>query len=468
MKHRGQPPEPYRIKSVEPIRLLHRPEREKRLIEASYNIFGLRAQDIYIDLLTDSGTGAMSTRQWAALMMGDETYAGAVSFQHFEETVRKITRKRFVIPCHQGRSAENMVFTTILEKGQYIVNNTHFDTTRANTLHKGGIAVDLPCPESTSLEPSSFKGNMDVEKLEKFIKKHGRDKIPMVIMTVTNNSVGGQPVSMKNIKEVSAICKKHNILYFFDCARFAENCYFIRRDESGYADKAIEDIAAEMFEQCDGVMMSAKKDGLANIGGFVALNDERLYQKLTELMIIIEGFPTYGGLAGRDLEVLAIGLQEVMDFSYLDFRIEQVAYFGRQLKQAGMPIVEPTGGHAVFVDAGQYLPHIPAERFPGQALTTAFYIEGGVRVVEIGSLMFGGEDLTNGEKLLAPRELVRMALPRRVYTNSHLDYVAGVAQTITNRKESLTGYEIAWESELLRHFTCRLKPAAPEAVQMES
>ena len=465
MKHRGQPAEPYRIKSVEPIQLLSRPERGKRLMKADYNIFSLQADDIYIDLLTDSGTGAMSTRQWAALMMGDETYAGAKSFQRFEATVKKITRKEFVIPCHQGRAAENLLFSTILKPGQYIVNNTHFDTTRANTLHKGGHAIDLPVPESTSSESCPFKGNMDTDRLELFIEEKGVENIPMVIMTVTNNSVGGQPVSMKNIKDVSAICKKHGIRFFFDCARFSENCYFIRRDEPGYADKTIEEIAGEMFDQCDGVMMSAKKDGLANIGGFVAVNDETLYRQLTELMIVVEGFPTYGGLAGRDLEVLAVGLEEVMDFNYLDFRIEQVAYFGRRLKQAGMPVVEPTGGHAVFIDAGQLLPHIPAEHFPGQALTAAFYVEGGVRTVEIGSLMFGGEDSESGEKMLAPRELVRMALPRRVYTNSHLDYIADVAETIVNRKESLTGFEIAWESEFLRHFTCRLKPTSQQPVR---
>lgn len=463
-----QPAEPYRIKSIEPIQLLPRAEREKRIREAHYNIFKVDAADIYIDLLTDSGTSAMSNRQWAALMMGDESYAGARSFRRFESVVREITRKQFVIPCHQGRSAENLMFSTVVKPGQYVLNNTHFDTTRGNTLHKGGIPVDLPCPEVDAPVPVPFKGDMDVEKLEKFISEHGREQIAMVIMTVTNNSVGGQPVSMKNIKQVSTVCKKHKLPFYFDCARFAENCYFIRRDEPGYSEKHIPEIAAEMFEQCDGVMMSAKKDGLANIGGFIALNDDELYQKLTDLMILIEGFPTYGGLAGRDLDVLAVGLVEVMNLDYLHYRVEQVRYLGDILKQAGMPIIEPTGGHAVFVDAGKYLPHIPAEQFPGQALTVAFYIEGGIRVVEIGSLMFGGSDPNTGEKLQAPRELVRMAIPRRVYTNSHMDYVADIASRISARKESLMGLQISYQSRFLRHFTCRLKQISPENIEVNS
>ncbi len=461
-----QPAEPYRIKSVEPIQLLDRSAREKKIIEANYNIFKVDAADIYIDLLTDSGTAAMSNRQWAALMMGDESYAGARSFRKFERVVKDIFHKEYVIPCHQGRSAENLMFSTILKPGQYVLNNTHFDTTRGNTQHKGGIAVDLPCPEADAPVPLPFKGDMDTEKLEQFIKEHGTDEIAMVIMTVTNNSVGGQPVSMKNIKTVSAICKKYGLPFFFDCARFAENCYFIRRDEPGYEDKSIREIAGEMFDACNGVMMSAKKDGLANIGGFIALNDGELYQRLTDLMILIEGFPTYGGLAGRDLEVLAIGLEEVMELDYLNHRVEQIKYFGEVLKQAGMPIIEPTGGHAVFVDAGQFLSHIPAEQFPGQSLTVAFYVEGGIRVVEIGSLMFGGTDPVTGEKLKAPRELVRMAVPRRVYTNSHLDYVGDIAAKITGRKESLKGYKITYQSRFLRHFTCKLESISTRNVEV--
>ncbi|HWR83874.1 MAG TPA: tryptophanase [Candidatus Deferrimicrobium sp.] len=458
MSESHQPAEPFRIKAVEPIACLPRSEREKRLLAAKYNIFRLDAADIYVDLLTDSGTSAMSARQWAALMMGDESYAGATSFRKFEKTVQDIFGKQKVIPCHQGRSAENLLFSAVVKKGQYVINNTHFDTTRANTIHKGGIPVDLPCPEVHSPEPLPFKGNMDVVSLERFIREHGASAIALVIMTVTNNSVGGQPVSMSNIKETSAVCKRHGIPFFFDCARFAENCYFIRRDEPGYANKSIRQIAAEMFAACDGVMMSAKKDALANIGGFIALDDENWYQRVADLMIIVEGFPTYGGLAGRDLEVLAVGLEEVMDVNYLDFRVRQVAYLGSGLKGVGMPIVEPTGGHAVFVDAGQLLPHIPSAQFPGQAVTVEFYREGGVRVVEIGSLMFGGIDPVSGESLSATRELVRLALPRRVYTNSHYDYVAATAERIVARKDALSGYKIIRQSPLLRHFTCDLAP----------
>ena len=328
----------------------------------------------------------MSIRQWAALMMGDETYAGATSFRKFESTVRDITGKEFVLPCHQGRSAENLVFSTVLGEGKYVVNNTHFDTTRANTMHKHGIPIDLPCPEASLPDNIPFKGNMDTHRLEEFINKHGVDSVAMVIMTVTNNSVGGQPVSMANIREASEICRKHHLPFFFDCARFAENAYFIKRDEPGFEEKTIKQVAQEMFSYCDGAMMSAKKDGLANIGGFVALNDKELYDRLAELLILVEGFPTYGGLAGRDLEILSVGLQEVLEYDYLDYRISQVAYFGEAIKQAGIPIIEPTGGHAVFCDAGEFLPHIPADQFPGQSLSVAFYIEGGIRVVEVASI----------------------------------------------------------------------------------
>ncbi|MEW5994392.1 MAG: tryptophanase [Candidatus Zixiibacteriota bacterium] len=462
MKRTRQPAEPFRIKSIEPIRCLTRPEREQRLIETGYNLFRIDAADIYIDLLTDSGTSAMSARQWGALMQGDESYAGAASFRRFEQTVREIFRKKLVIPCHQGRSAENLAFSMLVKKGQYVINNTHFDTTRANSIHKGGIPIDLPCPEATTPEPLPFKGNMDVVRLEQFIEKHGADKIALVVMTITNNSVGGQPVSLVNIRQVSDICRKHHIPFFYDAARFAENCYFIKRDEPGFSNKAIRDIAAEMFELCDGVLMSAKKDGLANIGGFIAIDNEDWYRQIADLMIVVEGFPTYGGLAGRDLEALAVGLEEVLDFEVLDFRVRQVAYVGEQVKQAGMPIVEPIGGHAVFIDAGGLLPHIPPGQFPGQAVTVEFYREGGVRVVEIGSLMFGGIDPLTGEKMTPARELVRMTLPRRVYTNSHYDYVAETAGRIAARKEGLRGYKILRQSPLLRHFTCELAPLERE------
>jgi tryptophanase len=459
MKRHKQPAEPFRIKSVEPIKLLNRHEREQKMIEARYNVFKIDAEDVFVDLLTDSGTSAMSNSQWAALMMGDESYAGARSFRRFEKVVQDVFGKKFVLPCHQGRAAENLLFSTILKKGQYVVSNTLFDTTRANAVHKGGVPVDLPCPELSLDEPRPFKGNMDVGKLEALVKEHGPESIGIVIMTVTNNSVGGQPVSMANVREVSEICHRHGILFYYDCARFAENAYFIKRDEPGFAGKSITDIASEMFTVCDGVMMSSKKDGLANMGGFVALDDRHLYGRLCDLMILIEGFPTYGGLAGRDLEVLAVGLREVMDFDYLDYRVAQVVYLGEKIKEAGMPIVEPTGGHAVFIDAGRLLPHIPPELFPGQSLSVEFYLEGGIRCVEIGSVMFGQTDPTTGKMKPALRELVRMALPRRVYTNSHVDYVADAAARIVSRKESIPGYKILRESKYLRHFTCELAVA---------
>jgi tryptophanase len=463
-----QPPEPYRIKSVEPIRLLDPKQREQRLQRANYNVFKIDARDIYIDLLTDSGTSAMSNRQWAALMMGDESYAGAESFRHFESTVKEITGQRFVIPTHQGRSAENMMFTTCVRRGQYVLNNTHFDTTRGNTLHKGGIPVDFPCAESTSHQEHPFKGNMDIMRLEEFIHQQGVDKIAMVIMTITNNSVGGQPVSMENIRQTAAICKRHHLPFYFDCARFAENAFFIKQREPGYENASVASIVNEMFSYVDGAMMSAKKDGLANMGGFIALDDEQLYERLTELMILIEGFPTYGGLAGRDMEILAVGLREVLDEDYLAFRVGQVAYFGQQLKAAGAPIVEPTGGHAVFVDAGRFLPHIPAEQLPGQSLTIELYRQGGVRAVEIGSTMFGETDPDTGKSTTAPAELVRLAMPRRVYTNTHYDYIADIVAGIARTKGALTGYKITRQPRFLRHFTCDLAPVSTTTVSTGS
>lgn len=452
-----KPVEPFRIKSIEPIKILSREERITKLKEANYNIFKVDAEDVYIDLLTDSGTTAMSAQQWAALMIGDESYAGAKSFRRFEKAVKDICGKRFVIPTHQGRSAENILFSTVIEKGQYVLNNTHFDTTKGNTLHKGGIPIDLPT-KLVDDKDYVFKGNMDTLALDEFISKKGADSIAMVIMTVTNNSVGGQPVSMNNIKETSEICRKHNLPFFFDCARFAENCYFIKKHEPGYEGKTIFEIVKEMFSYSDGAMMSAKKDGMANIGGFITLNDEELFQKLTELMIIVEGFMTYGGLTGRDMDVLAVGFYEAMELPYLEYRIGQVKYLGELLKEAGMEIIEPTGGHAVFIDAGKVLPHIPADEFPAQSLTNAFYIEGGIRTVEIGSIMFGGTDPETGEKINAPKELVRLAIPRRVYTNSHMEFIAETAKKIVAQKEELGGYKITRQAAFLRHFTCDLEP----------
>ena len=463
MSGQFQPVEPFRIKSVEPIRLLSRAEREAKIKAAAFNIFKIDARDCYIDLLTDSGTGAMSNAQWAAIMMGDESYAGAVSFRKFEQTVQSIFRKRKVIPCHQGRVAENLMFSTILRKGQFVINNTHFDTTRGNILHKGGVPVDLPCPESNSSEPYPFKGNMDIPACEDFLRKHTREEIAMVLVTVTNNSAGGQPVSMANVREVSALCRKHGLPFYFDCARFAENCWFIKQREAGFENQSVRQIAADMFDLCDGVMMSAKKDGLANIGGFIALNDEALFARLAELLVLIEGFPTYGGLAGRDLEALSVGLNEVLEEDYLRYRVDQVAYLGEKLKEAGCPIIEPTGGHAVFVDAGRLLSHIPPSQFPGQGLTVAMYVEGGIRAVEIGSLMFGSTDPATGKFIPARKELVRLTIPRRVYTNSHMDYVAQVAELVVKNKSKIPGYLITKESEFLRHFTCDLQAAAPVA-----
>ncbi|MEK7775275.1 MAG: tryptophanase [Candidatus Zixiibacteriota bacterium] len=460
-------PEPFRIKSVEPIRLLDQREREERLRKAHYNIFKLLAQDVYVDLLTDSGTGAMSTRQWAALMMGDESYAGAVSFQRFESTIQRIFRKRFVIPTHQGRAAEHLLFSVMVRPGQYVLNNTHFDTTRANTLHKGGQAVDLPAKESVSDSPALFKGNMDTVALEAFLKKHDRSEIAMVIMTVTNNSVGGQPVSIQNIADVSEICGRYSIPFFIDAARFAENCWFIHRDEPEYKHRGIEEIAHTMFDLCDGVMMSAKKDGIANMGGFIALNDESVCEKVQNLMVVTEGFLTYGGLSGREMETVAAGLEDVLQMDYLSYRIGQVASLGDNLKRAGMPIVEPTGGHAVFIDAGKLLQHIPSEEFPGQALAVEFYRLGGVRVVEIGTLMNGGTDPNTGASFTSPKELVRLALPRRVYTSAHCQYVAKVAAQIVARKKELRGYRITHSAPLLRHFTCHMAPMVESSVEKD-
>lgn len=458
-----KPIEPFRIKMIEPIRLLPADARNRLIREAGYNIFKLRAEDVFIDLLTDSGTGAMSQQQWAGLMTGDESYAGARNWYHFEETIKDIFQKKFVLPCHQGRVAENILFSTILKRGDIVPNNTHFDTTRANTMHKGGIALDLPCHELDNGESDyPFKGNFDTARLLQLLQKSAPGTVPLVIITVTNNSVGGLPVSLANIKEVRRICDQFGIPLFFDAARYAENAWFIKMHEPGYADWTIKAIAQEMFSHADGVMMSAKKDGLANMGGFLAVNDEILAGKLKELLILIEGFPTYGGLNGRDLEAISIGLQEALQEDYLTYRIGQVAHFGDKLKEAGCPIVTPTGGHAIFIDAGQLLPQISPKHFPGQSLTVEFYRRGGIRVVEIGSLMFGGVDPNTGEKLTAQKELVRLAIPRRMYTTSHLDHVAEIASDIVKVKDSLRGYRISKAPTYLRHFTCELQELEPK------
>lgn len=466
MKKYKHPPEPFKIKTIEPISIVPKAAREDILRKAKYNVFKIKAADIYVDLLTDSGTGAMSDRQWAAIMRGDESYAGARSFYRLEEVVREITGKEHVIPVHQGRVGENVFFSSLLKKGDFVLNNTHFDTTRANVIHKGGVAIDLPCPEASQDIDFPFKGNIDISRLEEFIQKHGAEKVPVVFLTITNNSRGGLPVSMKNIAETAKICRRSGVLFFFDCARYAENAYFIKTCEPGFENRSIKEIAQEMFSYVDGALMSSKKDGLANMGGFVALNDDELARKITELLIVIEGFPTYGGMSGRDIEAVAAGLKEAMNEDYLAYRVGQVRYFGEVLEQAGAPIIKPTGGHAIFVNAGKMLPHIPAGHFPGQALTVELYREGAVRGVEIGSLMFGSKDPATGESKSAPQELVRLAVPRRVYTVSHLNYVAEVMSRISARKESLKGFRITREAQYLRHFTVELEELSNIGVEV--
>ncbi len=455
------PPEPYRIKAIESISLLPRVEREDRIRQAGYNIFNLVSRDVYIDLLTDSGTSAMSDRQWAGLMMGDEAYAGCRNYEHFVEVVRSLTGYDYVIPVHQGRVAENLLFSTILEGGDYVVSNTHFDTTRANVQHKGGIAVDLLTPEADNLQSDEpFKGNMDIDALRTFLADHPQ-QVKACIITVTNNAAGGQPVSMANIKATREVCRAHNVPLYFDAARFAENAFFIQQRENGYANIPVRDIAREMFAQADGALMSAKKDGLANMGGFLAVRDEELSGKLTELLILIEGYRTYGGLAGRDLEAVARGLEEVTDEDYLKFRPAQVHWLGEKISELGIRVVRPIGGHAVFIDARSVFPRIPREQFPGHVLVVELYREGGIRAVEIGSLMFGAVDPETGKFIPAPYEFVRLAVPRRVYTESHLSYVVDILRKIQDKKDLTTGYKLIYESKYLRHFTARLAPMAP-------
>ncbi len=456
------PPEPYRIKAIESIQLLSRDEREQRIIAAGYNIFNLASRDVYIDLLTDSGTSAMSDRQWAGLMQGDEAYAGSRNYEHFVETVRSLTGCPQVIPVHQGRVAENLLFTTILSEGDYVISNTHFDTTRANVQHKGGIAVDLLCPEAKDLQNElPFKGDLDLAGTEQFVNKHP-GQVKACVLTITNNAAGGQPVSLKNIKATRELCQRLGIPLYFDAARFAENAYFIQQREEGYAGRSVRSIAEEMFAEADGVLMSAKKDGLANMGGFLALRDEALAKKITELLILVEGFYTYGGLSGRDLEAVARGLEEVTDEDYLRYRTGQVHWFGEQISRLGIKIVQPTGGHAVFIDARSVFPHVPREQFPGHVLVAEMYREGGIRAVEIGSLMFGSVDPDTGAFVPAPYELVRLAIPRRVYTESHLAYVAEVLGTIQQKGDLTAGYKLTYQSKYLRHFTARLEPLSSE------
>ena len=444
--------EPFRIKSVEPIHWTTRPQREGLLRAAHYNLFLLHADDVLIDLLTDSGTGAMSTHQWAAIMEGDESYAGSKSFDRFNRSVQDITGYTHVIPTHQGRAAERILFNVMCKKGDVVPNNTHFDTTRANVEFVGAEAVDLlPLASRQPETVLPFKGNMDVEALDELITRVGRERVPLVMLTVTNNSGGGQPVSMENAKAVSAICKKHDIPLYFDACRFAENAWFIKQREPGYADKTPKQIAQEMFALGDGCTMSAKKDGMANIGGFLCTNDDILARQQKDLLILTEGYPTYGGLAGRDLEAIAVGLQESLDEDYLRYRIASTAYLGNHIAESGVPIVQPPGGHAIYLDAKAFLAHIPADQFPGVALAAELYLEGGIRSVEIGSLMFAAA---------AKMELVRLAIPRRVYTQSHIDYVVEIILRVFARRHQIKGLRLTYEAPFLRHFTAHLEPVA--------
>jgi len=444
--------EPFRIKSVEPIRWTTRAQREELLRAAHCNLFLLPADDVLIDLLTDSGTGAMSTHQWAAVMEGDESYAGSRSFDRFRNSVQDIFGYQHVIPTHQGRAAERILFRVMCKPGDVVPNNTHFDTTRANVEAAGAEAVDLLLPEGGQPEKRlPFKGNMDVAALEALIKRVGRERIPLVMLTVTNNSGGGQPVSIANARAVSAVCRKYRIPFYFDACRFAENAYFIKMREAGYAEKTPKEIAQEMFRLGDGCTMSAKKDGMANIGGFLCTNDDTLARQEKDLLILTEGYPTYGGLAGRDLEAVAVGLQESLEEDYLRYRIASTAYLGNKIAEYGVPIVQPPGGHAIYLDAKAFLPHIPPEQFPGVALAAELYLEGGIRSVEIGSLMFASA---------AKMELVRLAIPRRVYTQSHIDYVVEIILKVWDRRAKIKGMKLTYEAPFLRHFTAHLEPIA--------
>lgn len=444
--------EPFRIKSIEPIFFTTENERKQKLENAGYNLFGLKAEDVIIDLLTDSGTSAMSAMQWAGIMNGDESYAGSRSFYRFEETIKKITGLTHIIPTHQGRAAEKILFSIVGGEGQIIPNNTHFDTTRANIEFSGAEAIDFL--NENGKKPdfiADFKGNMDVEKLRTFLAENA-DKVPLVMLTITNNSGGGQPVSMDNIRQVAEVCREFQKPFFLDACRFAENAYFIKIRERGYENKSILEICQEMFSYADGMTMSAKKDALVNIGGFLALNDDNLAQKCRNVLVVTEGFPTYGGLAGRDLEAIAQGLEEILDESYLHYRIRTIAYLGEKLVEAGIPLILPTGGHAVYLDAGKFCEHIPNYEFPGQAIACALYLKGGIRACEIGSIMFGKYD-ENGKTVSPDLELVRLAIPRRVYTQSHIDYVAEVIIEVFEEREKLKGFKIVKEPAMLRHFT---------------
>lgn len=463
--------EPFKIKTVEAVQTVTREEREQIIKDAFYNPFLIPAEKVLIDLLTDSGTSAMSAKQWAGMLDGDEAYAGSKSWFRFKNVTDKIFGFKHLFPVHQGRAAERILFTNMLSKvaedgrfinnseGKVIPSNNHFDTTRANIEFNGGEALDLVIEEGKHPDViHPFKGNMDTNKLKDVIKERGAENIPVCMITITNNAGGGQPVSMSNLREVSKICREHKIPFFIDACRFAENAYFIKKREKGYENKSILEICNEMFSYADGCTMSAKKDAFANIGGFLAMNDDNIYMNCKNLLIITEGYETYGGLAGRDMEAIAQGLEEIIEESYLNYRIASMEYLGNKLIENGIPIIRPVGGHAIFVDAKAFLPHIPQQQYPGQALTAALYVEGGIRAVEIGSVMFGRTD-ENGNMIPADMELVRLAIPRRVYTQSHIDYVAEILIEIKNKKDKIKGIKIVEEPKFLRHFTGKFAPA---------
>ncbi|HLO16933.1 MAG TPA: tryptophanase [Anaerolineales bacterium] len=453
------PPEPFRIKVIEPIRLITREEREARLKEAGYNVFALKAEDIFIDLLTDSGTGAMSQEQWAAIMRGDESYAGARSFHRLKCAVEDIFGFKYFVPAHQGRAAENILSAVLVKPGQYVPSNMHFDTTDANIRARGGRPANLIIDEAYDpANPHPFKGNMDITKLRLFIEKIGVANIPFGMVTVTNNAGGGQPISMENLKAVADVYHQYGIPFFIDAARYAENCYFIKRREPGYEAKSVKAIAREMFALADGMCMSAKKDAIVNIGGLLCMNDEKIFADVKNELILREGFPTYGGLAGRDLDAMAVGLYEGLDESYLAYRLAQTAYLAARINEVGIPTIQPTGGHAVYLDARAVLPHIPNYEFPGQALAVELYREGAIRGSEIGSVMFACLDPETGIWHYPKLELLRLAIPRRTYTQSHMDYVADSLAKIKCRAESIHGYKFTYAPELLRHFTARFEP----------
>jgi len=448
--------EPFRIKVVEPVSMTTREERAAKIEASGFNLFGLKSTDVYIDLLTDSGTSAMSDNQWAGMMLGDEAYAGSKNYYNLLAAVDDVMGFPHVVPTHQGRAAENLLLYVMLREGNFVPNNMHFDTTKAHVLHKRGVPVDLV--RSEAFDPTSeypFKGDMDLEQLERFLLEHG-DQVPLVLLTVTCNSGGGQPVSMANIRGVSSIAKKYSKPFFIDACRFAENAYFIKQRESGYGEKTIAEIVREMFSYADGCTMSAKKDALVNIGGFLAMRDAQLYQETSGLAVLFEGFPTYGGLAGRDMEALARGLREVIDGDYLAYRVGQVKYLGDLLVSYGVPIIMPVGGHAVYLDAKRFLPHIPQGQFPAQALGVELYIEGGVRGVEIGTCLAGRHPKT-GDHDYPKLEMLRLTIPRRVYTDRHMDVIAVACANVWDRRAEISGLEFTYEAPILRHFTAKFK-----------